>query len=297
MKKFTPLNKSDIIVVTDYNEDTIVKLQGYALVIYIDQLSDIEKIRKVVQPPSKIHCVVYEAPNRTLSSININNDWKDIPIHLYLSGIGDFSKISYQIPILRELDIRIFFYASNSSAITDTQILSSLGIYSGLRLFNHQELWDEINDLLHYSIYGKVNHTAIEPFDFLCRNYNEEQFLNINNVYFNNPLRFIHINSKEEIFLTREDLCENTNLVETGIENIRLIFGSSIFKKSQITWQEHFLKEEGCAYCPAWRICEAYFEKSEGKEKCREVMSDLLEAIEFYKSHNQKKHEKQICLP
>lgn len=297
MKKFTPMNKSEIIIVTDYNEDTLVKLHGYALVVYIDQLSDIAKVKKVVQPPSKIHCIVYEAPNSSLSSININHDWKDIPIHLYLAGIGDFSKMSYQIPLLRKLNIRIFFYASNSSAITDTQILSSLGIYSGLRLINQQEHWDEINDLLHYSIYGKINHTAIEPFDFLCRNYNEEQFLNINNVYFNNPERYFHINSKEEIFLTREDLYESTNLVETGIENISLIFGSSIFKKKQTAWQEHFLKEEGCAYCPAWRICEAYFEKSENKEKCVEVMSDLLEAIEFYKCHNQQKHEKQTCLP
>jgi hypothetical protein len=286
--------KNNIIPVINQDENLIAELKGYAIVLYVNRVEDIKKVADTIHEPSKIHCIVYENSRCSLSSIYIDPDWKGIPIHLYLSGIGDFSSLAPQLHVLRELDLRVFLYANSPDAITDVQILSSLGVHSGVFLAPNHKYWEEINDLLHYSVYGKINHTPVEPFGFLCRTYNQQEYHQINDVYFNNPRRYLHLNSNAEIYLHREDI-QLGEPIAVGIDHLENIHANAHYKNELVAWQNHFLKEDGCAYCPAWRICQGYFDTCGDTAKCTEVMSDLLEGIEFYKISNQKPSSKQLC--
>lgn len=288
------MNRSSIILVIDHNEDLISKLNGYALVVYMSDLLDIYRVQNSIQPLSKIHCVVYDNPYCSLSSLDFNSNWKGIPIHLFISAIGDFSKLVPLLPVLRDLDIRIFFYATSPSAFVDAQILSSLGIHSGVILTENQSYWEELNDLIHYSIYGKMLHAPIEPFGFLCQNYNQNETCTIKNVYFNSPDRYLHLNEKEEIALSREDLLAG-NFIEQGIEHLDLIKQNTQFSNNLIKWQQLFLKEDGCAFCSAWRICGGFFENQNNTTNCRETFSELLEAVEFYNNSNKSINRSELC--
>ncbi len=294
MEKFMPTSNSNIVLVINQNEELISRLCGYAFVSYINHLNDIDKVRNSIQQPSKIHCIVYDDQYSSLSSLEFKSEWKGVPIHLYISGIGDFCRIVPMIQLLRELDIRIFFYATSSKAIVDAQILSSLGVHSGVKLSENQTHWDELNDLMHYAIYGRMSHTPIEPFGYYCNNYNQNDYVDIRGAYFDSPKKFIHITQNEEIALYRNDMLSG-KFVAKGIEQLPNIQQNSDYIENSVAWQQHFLKEDGCAYCPAWRICQAYFDQCDDKQKCREVFTELLEGIEFYQSNKQSQKSTNLC--
>ena len=293
MQKFTRDNGS-LVLVINHNEEFIARLEGYAFVSYIKDLRDIQRVRNSIRQPSKIHCVVYDNPGCTLSSLDFLPEWKGIPIHIYISGIGDFCQVVPFIPVLRDLDIRIFFYAHSARAMVDAQILSSLGIHSGVLLSPGQSNWDDLNDLIHYSVYGRMIHTPVEPFGYLCSNYKNDELINLKSVWFNTPDRFIHISDNEEIALTHEDMLSG-NFICTGIGHLDDIHQHPDYLQYTTSWQHHFLKEEGCAYCPAWRICQGFFQDCTDKNQCREVFSELLTAVEFYQSNNHSKKVSALC--
>lgn len=288
------MNDDQIVLVIDQNDELISRLKGYAFVVYISDLKDVMKVRCNVQQPSKIHCIVFDDPYSSLSSLELDSEWKGISLQIYISGIGDFCKVAQIIPLLRELDIRIFFHANSRQAIIDAQILSSLRINSGVVLSHKHNDWDELNDLIHYSIYSRMLHAPIEPFSYLCNNYNQNDSIDIKGAYFNSPDRYIHINYNEEISLYREDLLSGKYIAK-GIDQLKNIHQNPLYIEDAIAWQNQFLKEDGCAYCPAWRICKGYFEQCDDKGKCREVFSELLEAVEFYQNSNKSEKISNLC--
>lgn len=293
MRKCIQNNDNDFIVVIDQDETLISRLSGYAIVSRISDLEEIERVERSIHTPTKLHCVVFEDRYCSLSSLEFKKEWEGIPLHLFIGSIGDFFAFSEKIKMLRQLSIRIFLYADHLQSITDVRILSSLGIYTGLVLPQDFTFWDELDDLISYAIYGRANHAPIEPFGYFCSNYNNSICLDPREVYFNSPKKFIHVDVNENIALNREDLL-NKKFVAHGVENIAGLRMNEAFLENAHAWQNYFLLENGCAYCPAWRICQGYFDSSDN-QMCRDININLLEAVELFRNNLSLVNNKKLC--
>ena len=243
-----------------------------------------------------MHCLVIDHAG-SLASVPFHEKWRGIPLALFVSEIGAFKEVMGKLPLLRDLNIRIFLSTDNKENCTGLHILASLGIDCGVSFGEKEIDWEAMNDLMTYSIYGKVNHASIEPFQFIARNYNPARLTDLSSVYFDNPYTYIHIDKNENIALTANDLKEGKFILK-GIENVHKIFEDEKYQEALNAWQKFLLKENGCAYCQAWRICIGKFSESADKNPgCRQFFTDLMEAADHFISVQQKNKRKEVWQP
>lgn len=271
------------ILVCPYSEKLISKLKGRALVVRTNKFQDISHVYYMVNRDNKLHCVLIKSKD-SLSSIAFQEDWKDIPIALYVSGLGSFRGMVNKLPVLKQLNIRVFISADKKKNFTDLRILSSLGVPCGLVFGEKKVNWDAVNDLMCYAIYGKVPHSPIEPFYFAASNYNPNKYVDLRSVYFENPKRYLHVNEEEHIFLSSQELIDG-HYIENRLAMLDSITQNDEYKKRLNLWQTFFLESDGCAYCQGWRVCLGMF-SSQSKENpgCKSFFSDLMDAADYFHS-------------
>jgi hypothetical protein len=287
---------SNHILVCPFNEDSLKKMKGKALVIRTDDFNLIPHIDRVVNDHNKLHCILVIDKKKFLSAVPFREDWKDIPLTFYLGGMGSFKTFLTQLPMLRQSSLRVFFSTDKNRNLQDLTIMSSLGVDCGVWFGdnNNSTDWDALNDLMYYSIYTRTAHGDIEPFYYAVSHYDPQNITDFSSVYFDNPLRYLHMDENENVALTRADL-ENGNFISRGMDSLDKIEETPGYIKLRNRWEEFFLQTKGCAYCPAWRIClgkfAPYNEESSG---CRPFFSDLMDAADHFRSVKQPKR-KELC--
>lgn len=283
---------NSLIFVTDYNWPIEVILKGKALVIHINHLDDILNISKHIDERTKISAFVYTNEKASLETIDINEAWGDTPIILYLNRLGKFRDISHKINLLRTLNAIIIFTGNEKEATRDAQILSSLGIHTGIKISPDSVLSEHVLDLITYNFYSNCPHAEIEPFSTLSRYYDGESYVSPAFAYFENPERYIYIDSKKNISFTKKDLCDQ-NIEHLKLDDIKGNKIATLVEEESLKWQKYFIESHKCTFCPAFRICLGYFEEQSDKANCKVVMTELLDAIEFQKkSRNINKKER-----
>jgi hypothetical protein len=86
-----------------------------------------------------------------------------------------FSINSKQCEVNEKKENTIFFLDSTKKENYDAvQILSSLGIYSGI-VINENADWERLTDLMYYALYGRVTHAPIEPFQYVFDMYDRNR--------------------------------------------------------------------------------------------------------------------------
>ena len=285
------------ILVCPFDENLIRKFHNQRLVIILSDFDQIQNAHKLVNEcQNSLHClVIYH--NGSLASVPFHETWKGIPLALFVSEIGAFKEFMGRLPLLRDLNIRIFLSTDNKENYTSLHILASLGIDCGINFGEKEIDWEAMNDLMTYSIYGKVNHASIEPFQFIAGNYDPSRINDFSSVYFDNPQSYLHIDKDENIALTAKDM-QDGKFILKGIENICKIFEDEKYEEAINAWQEFFLKENGCAYCQAWRICIGKFSVSADENPgCRQFFTDLMEASDHFISVQHKNKRKEVWQP
>jgi hypothetical protein len=179
------------------------------------------------------------------------------------------------------MNARFFFPADTTENHTSCRILSSLGLATGLSFTAVEPNWDSLCDLMTYSIYGKMRHAPIEPFQFLISSYDPKERNSWDTVWFDDPEKALHISCDGNIALTRRHLLAGT-FVSDQLGDIPDIAEIPAYQEHQESWREFFLKDYGCAFCPAWRVCLGRFEGvcSDAENGCRKFFMELLEAAE-----------------
>jgi len=274
----------------------IGRLRRRAIVVRAAKFEFIPHINRVINEHNKLHCIWVIDRRKTLANIPFAEDWLNIPISCFIGGLGSIKNVMNKLSILRKLSIRVFLSPREGRNFRDLMILSSLGVNCGVFWGNggNKEIdWELMNDLMHYAVYSRAKHAAIEPFDYVVSKYDPKRPTDFNSVYFDNPRRYLHLDKEENIALTQEDLMRG-NFISKGISSIDSIGGNQKYIESKTLWQEYFFKMEECASCPAWRICLGKFSASlKQNSKCKDFFSDLLDAADFYRSSKAK--EKVLC--
>ncbi len=281
------------ILVCPFDENLIRRINRTALVVRTEDSKRIPDIERVANEHNKLHCAWVAENDKLLATLPVAEEWKNIPVHIFLAGLGSFRDVVDKVPLLRQLSARIFLQAENKENVTGLMILSSLGIDCGIFWDDRDIDWDSFNDIMHYSIYTRAKHASIEPFHFVASNYNPKKTTDFGSVYFDNPRRYLHIDGEENIALTRRDLL-NKRFVAQGLDSLDSIHENPAYINYINRWQEFFLNTGPCASCPSWRICLGKFSSThERNPGCRELFTELLDASDFYRESKGK--EKELC--
>jgi radical SAM protein with 4Fe4S-binding SPASM domain len=268
------------ILVCPFNKELLLRLVKREIIISKSDFDDLVNIKILVNQGNFFHHFYIES-DTFLSDIPFQDSWKDIPLLILVNGMGDFKFLMTKLQVIRKLKARFFFPSSNPESYLSAQILSSLGIDTGISFKNKTVHWERFSDLMHYAIYSKANHAYIQPFYYISQNYNLTDRINIENVFFNNPGSYLHLDKEGKIYLCREDIIAD-NPVNLALENIDKIKDTPEFQYRITQHQEHFINGTICAFCKAWRICFGRFSQyADQKNTCTALFSDLLEGIEF----------------
>ena len=299
MHKFIRSNKNPNthIFVCEYDWPIEEKLKGRALVIKINNLDDVLNVQKHIDETTKLDAFVYRNEYASLETIDINQAWGNTPVILYINRLGQFRNIHHKIELLKQLNVIVIFNGSGYQACRDAQILSSLGIHSGIELNPDSELNESVLDLMTYAFYGTMPHAEIEPFSTIEMYYDGESYVSPALAKFFNPERYIHIDKDLNLSFSGEGLINGEFLPEKYPYLKTEEFAESA-EKENLKWQNLFMDSHNCTFCPAFRVCMGYFcdSKSNKIGRCKEVMSELLECIEFYKSRLQQNNKKKCQL-
>lgn len=297
MHKFIPSNRigNTHIFVTKYNWAIEEHLKGKAILLHINHLNDIESILKHTDEVTKFVGFIYRNDYASLETIDINPNWGHTSVILYINRLGQYRNIYPKINLMKRLNVMVVFTSNEAQAARDAQILSSLGIHSGILIMPESQLSESVLDLMTYAFYGSWPHAEIEPFATICRYYDGESYVSPAFANFENPNRYIHINKEKKCAFTSAGLKDSNKFFEESeiLDSNKLV---DLVEKENRKWQNYFINSHPCTFCPAFRICLSYFDFKTNGCKCKEVMSELLEAIEFHKQiESQKRIER--CQP
>lgn len=288
MNKCIPQNSCPhITYVCDYNWPIENELKGSSVIVNINRLGDIRHITDGMGSDSSIKAFIYREPFGSLETVDIDPAWADTPIVMYLNHLGKFRNVADKVEQLKGMNITIIFTGAQAQACVDAQILSSLGIHSGVELTPDSELSESLLDLMTYYFYSRLPHAPIEPFATMAHYYTGNNYVSPSLLQLENPARYVHIDAQHRMAFTRAGLLAGNTLEHTA-DNITSQQLDTEAQRFSDRWQQWFIESHPCTFCPAFRVCKSFFYK-EGADttRCREVMSELLESIEFDK----KKHE------
>ena len=297
MHKFIPThwNRNTHVLVTKYTWPVEEFLKGHAILVHINSLEDIPNIMKHIHDTTRIQAFVYSDEYASLETIDINPEWGNVPIILFLNRLGQFRNVHEKIGFIRNMNIMLIFTGAEQQAATDAQVAASLGIHSGIALHPASPLSDSILDLITYNFYGTMPHGEIEPFSTIERYYDGESYVSPRMAEFVNPLRYVYVDKELHLAFSQKDL-DNGNYFDQGLDKLYEVSSHEAIEKESCKWQEMFIDAHPCTFCPAYRICMGYFDQQWEKGRCTDVMNESLQAIEFYKTKLQQNNKEKCQL-
>ena len=263
-----------------FDEPLIHRLQGKSIVPSIKSIEDVSRVvDTVAQAGAHLHClrILTKAP---LSTLPFREEWKHVPIALYTSGLGRFSQFINRLPVLRQLNIRVYLSTDSDENYTNIRILSSLGIETAAA-FNLKKIdWERLNDLMSYAFFAQAPHAPIDPFHYVSSRYDKNRRTDFGAVYFDDPRTYLHLDKEGRVALSSEDLEAGRFLFE-HIEMIEQIEKHEKYQQGLNRWREVFLHGFGCASCPGWRICLGKFSRTPlTGQGCREFFTEMMDQVE-----------------
>ena len=233
------------------------------LVVETDGIEKLMAIEAAVRDRTPLYCVKLTV-NRDITSLTFREEWQTIPLVVYPSGLGAVKDLIGLLPLLKKLNVKFFFDGEKPESYEAVQILSSLGIYSGI-VINEKAIWEKLTDVMYYALYGRVPHAPIEPFRYVYDMYAPKKLVDYGTVYLHNPILFEIVSA--ETYLTHPLVSSSTcSLVP-----------------SSTRWQKFFHQATPCAACEGWRICLGKYANMKDKTKCSNFTTSFLQIIETLK--------------
>jgi len=202
---------------------------------------------------------------QNITSISFKEEWKNTPVVIYPNGLGKVRDLVGLLPEIKNLNVKFFLDGSKEENYEAVQILSSLGVYSGI-VMDEKTDWERLTDLMYYALCGKVPHAPIEPFQFVYEMYNRNRLVDYGRVYFEETNG---LSDADELYLTTKNTMEPQS--------------AQRLKTSVGGWQRFFYESTECAACEGWRICMGKYAEMTDKTGCQKFMTEWLNTIEELK--------------
>lgn len=187
------------------------------------------------------------APGRMLSDIDIlsliSESNGTTPVVIVVDALGNRARAITRL--CRLSGVEIYFRAGSACCTTDAQILSSLGINTGIVFSPASPLPDSHTDLLTYQFYSPSPHADIEPWATMARARAEGKYLT------------------PRVSLSGDDP------------------GAEPDADGLYRWQQIMVEGGECAFCPAMRLCEGFFSTRADLADCKALMTEAASCIDF----------------
>lgn len=281
-------------LVCPFDETLIHRLRGKSIVPAIKSIEDIPKvIDTVAQAGAHLHClrILTKAP---LSTLSFREEWEDVPIALYTSGLGRFPEFISRLPIFRQLNLKVYLSLDSDENYTNIRILSSLGVETVAASILIKIDWERLIDLMSYAFFAQAPHASIDPFHYISTHYDKNQRTDFGAVYFDDPHTYLHLDKEGRVALSSEDL-EAGHFLFEQIEMIEEIENHEKYQQGLNRWREVFLNGFGCASCPGWRICLGKFSRTPfDGQGCREFFTEMMDQVEKHQEIIRQRTEEKI---
>jgi len=147
----------------------LTQLKNRRIIFETDNIEMIEAIRDIVSVNNFLFCIKLNI-KQNITSLSFREKWKNIPLVIYPDGLGIVKDLKRILPVLKKMNVKFFLNCAKKQNYKAVQILSSLGIYSGIVIDENAD-WEKLTDLMYYALCGKVPHAPIEPFQFVYEMY------------------------------------------------------------------------------------------------------------------------------
>jgi len=236
--------------------DRLEELKNRCIVVETDAVEKIEPAAEAIQRENTLYYIKLHV-KQDITAIAYRDEWQKIPLVIYPTGLGAVRDLIALLPLLKRLNVKFFLNSAREQSYEAVQILSSLGIYSGIVINEHAD-WERLTDLMYYALCGKVAHAPIEPFQYLYDIYNRNMLADYGAVFFEDTDFFTTQYTKD---ITKEH--------------------------KEKSWQKFFYEATPCAACAGWRICMGKYADLEDKTGCQTFTIELLDLIESLKFRKQ----------
>jgi hypothetical protein len=268
-------------LVFPFREDLVPRLAGLAVVPRVGTLENVgDVLNPLYRVGSEPRCLLVES-EAPLTSAGLHPGLAGVPIALRVPCLGPIAEFIRLLPVLRQLNLRVYIPACGDGNLTSVRILSSLGFATAVLLDGEEPDWDGLSDLMTYAFFGQVPHAPIAPFGYLLDNFDQRGRSEFEAVYFDDPRSYLHMDAEGRVALTRGDL-ERGEFLADDVESIRDgVEDMEPFRARMDAWSEHFLNFDACSSCPGWRVCSGRFARErQPDEACRAFCSELLDNLE-----------------
>jgi hypothetical protein len=285
---------SSHFLVCPFEEKLIQRLRGKSIVPVIKSIEDLPTVVGTVEKAgAHLHClqICTKAP---LSTLPFEEEWRHVPIALYTPSLGRFPEFIRRLPIIRQLNLRVYLSTASDENYTSIRILSSLGIETAVVFQQDKIEWGRLLDLMSYAFFAQAPHAGIAPFHYVTTRYKKNERTDFGAVYFGDPWTYLHLDKQGRVALSAEDL-EAGHFLFEDIEKIEKIDENQNYLESLEKWREIFLHGFGCASCPGWRICLGKFSRTAPNGPgCREFFAEMMDRVEKYQEINRQLIQQKI---
>ncbi len=252
---------------------------GRALVVRVSAPQEIADICRDYGGRADLREFICVCDGLSLEDIEIDPAWGCNKVTFVLSGLGRYASVWNKLQQLCHTAVTLLYTGVN--AVRDARITASLDVDTGVVLTPDMDISDELIELVTYTFYGKVAHGDVQPFCFLADRYSNTTLLSPALYYHVEPGLYYHLDQQRNMAVSHDALLQG-EFVCRGLDAIAGCEAAVEEQKS--AWQRLLVEKTICASCPAFRVCSGFFEPQSDKGRCRELMTELLEGIEFRRS-------------
>lgn len=280
-------------LVCPYSTSLLKRIRGRNLGIRLADadlvLSAAEDVRK---SGNGLFCVILEI-DKPLEAVKLGEGWKELPMALVVPSVGKFRGIASMLSQLKELNVRIYL-PCNRDNLTSTRLLASVGISCCVTFDGTPVDWEALADLMTYAVLERTPHAPIEPFSYIARHFEPLSCTDWGAVYFEDPSRFLHLDTDGHVALSQGDIARN-NYIAEGVERIGPDTDFAVPADRLDGWREHFVKNSSCATCPGWRVCLGRcYRGDEDVAGCSAFFSEMIRVAQLYQKGRKEKDSQQL---
>lgn len=289
---------NDFFLTCEYDPESMRSLKDCSVIFYSNGFSLLETLQEEAAIHNiRIHCV-YIRTKISLSEVIYKEEWSRYPLAIESPAVGRIYEFLVKSPVIRKLNLRFYFSTTEPSCYKDVRILSSLGFSSVIKIDGEKTDWEQLADLMIYALLNKKNHAEIHPFNYVCKNYKPQIRLDFDSVYFNDPVRFLHVNDHGKVFPKKEALTDLSMCIG-NMDSLHSLREQDAYKLLKNKWSEFFLEPNKCASCRGWRICLGKYSKYiDTNPGCEDFFSEFLDTIETEKNlHEKRNQQKELWQP
>jgi hypothetical protein len=222
---------------------------------------------------------------KNITEIAFKEEWLNSNLVVYAAGLGKVRDLIGLLPVIKRLNLKFFLDGAKKESYEAAQILSSLGVYSGI-VISEKADWEKLTDLMYYALCGRIPHAPIEPFQYVYDMYQRHVLVDYGVVYANNA------EGRRQKAESRRQKAEGRT--EIPLQSIGGVDGEAgrggsleeNRDRGGEDWQRFFYEPTECAACPGWRICQGKYETLKDKTNCQQFTTEWMNLTEKLKIKN-----------